>query len=205
MCYFPFELTFLEALQGIHNSILNPLMVFITSLGNAGLIWILATVVLLFPKKTRPCGIAMGISLLLGLIFGNGILKNVIARTRPCWNTDGSYTLGGVPISALLQDSVVSLLGKLPTDYSWPSGHTLSSVECALVVFYHNRKPWGIVAIVLAVLIAFSRLYIGVHWPTDILGGALLGFATASAAIAITKLIFKKIAARKQANDVLEY
>lgn len=182
----PFELTFLHALQDIHNGVLDSIMVGITTLGNAGILWIVTAVALLFFKKTRKCGITMGVALILGLIFGNGILKNLIARDRPCW----------------VDESIKSaLLIANPKDYSWPSGHTLSSIECAIVIFYHKKVP-GAIALVLACLIAFSRLYIGVHWPTDIIGGALLGCATSAAGILIVNLIYKKIAEKKADSPI---
>lgn len=94
-----------------------------------------------------------------GVLVGNVCLKNLIARPRPCW----------------LDDSV-KLLIPIPTDYSFPSGHTLSSVVGATVLTKTNRRfDWA--AIPLAALIAFSRLYLFVHYPSDILAGAVLGVA----------------------------
>ena len=95
--------------------------------------------------------------MLIGLIIGNLLLKNLIARERPCWI-----------------DSEISMLIAIPKDYSFPSGHTLSSTISA-VVLMRERKYFGIPAIILAILIAFSRMYLFVHFPTDILGGMLLG------------------------------
>ena len=151
------EFEILYAINNMHNPILDKIMVAITSLGNAGLIWIGIAVFLLFIKKTRKCGVLMLISMALGLIFGNGILKNVIARERPCWI-----------------DSKIPLLIPNPHDFSFPSGHTLASFEAAVMIFMHNKK-WGAISFVLAVLIAFSRMYLFVHFPTDIICGAALG------------------------------
>ena len=108
-------------------------------------------------KKHRKAGFLVLIGMLLGLIIGNGILKNVIARSRPCWiNKDWQ------------------MLISIPKDYSFPSGHTQASVIAATILTLYKKK-WGIVVIPLTVIIAFSRLYLYVHFPTDVLGGALLG------------------------------
>jgi len=149
----------LYLINNLHSPLLDKIMVFITKLGDAGIIWIALAIVLLFIKKTRKCGILMLISLILGLILGNVLLKNLIQRPRPCWI-----------------DNNILLLIPNPVDYSFPSGHTLASFEAAIMIFLHNKK-WGVPAIILAILIAFSRMYLFVHFPTDILAGAILGIA----------------------------
>lgn len=151
------EFEILYAINNIHNPILDKIMVAITTLGNAGILWIGIAVFLLFIKKTRKCGILMLVSMALGLILGNGILKNVIARERPCWI-----------------DTSIPLLIPNPHDFSFPSGHTLASFEAAVMIFLHNKK-WGAISFILAILIAFSRMYLFVHFPTDIICGAALG------------------------------
>lgn len=155
------ELTILHAIQNIHNPILNPIMVFITYLGDYGLIWIIIAVVLIAQPKYRKCGITMLLALLCGLIIGNVFLKNLIGRARPCWI-----------------DSSVSLLVKNPTDYSFPSGHTLASFEGATVIFLYNKRA-GVLAYILASLIAFSRLYLFLHYPSDVFAGIILGISIA--------------------------
>lgn len=152
-----FEFGILYAINNLHNPVLDQIMILITNLGDAGLIWIGIAIVLLFRKSTRKCGILMLISMITGLILGNGLLKNLIARERPCWI-----------------DSNMPLLIPLPHDYSFPSGHTLASLESAVMIYLHNKK-WGLISLVLAFLIAFSRMYLFVHFPTDILCGAALG------------------------------
>ena len=148
-------------LHWIQNTLVCPAMDFlmpkITLLGNGGAIWILAAVVLLATKKYRKFGAFLLAGLALGVLVGNLTLKPLIARPRPCW-----------------LDESVQLLIANPTDYSFPSGHTLSSVIGATVLTKANRK-FGLAAIPLAALIAFSRLYLYVHFPTDILAAAVLG------------------------------
>lgn len=144
-------------LNDLHCEALNKMMIFFTNLGDAGIVWILLAIVLLCFKKTRKCGLLILIAMGIGLIIGNGLIKNVVKRARPCW-----------------LDSSIPLLIKKPLDYSFPSGHTLASFEAFVMIFLHNKK-WGIVSGLLAVLIAFSRLYLFVHFPTDVLAGAIFG------------------------------
>ena len=151
------EFEILYAINNMHNQILDKIMVALTTLGDAGIIWIILALVLICIKKTRRCGVLIILSLVTGLILGNGILKNLIARSRPCWI-----------------DQSIPLLIPNPHDYSFPSGHTLASFEAAIMIFLHNKK-WGIVALIIALLISFSRMYLFVHFPTDILGGIISG------------------------------
>lgn len=135
------------------------LMPKITWLGNGGLIWILAAAVLLCIRKRRRYGVLLLIGLALGLLIGNIILKNAAARPRPCW-----------------LNPTVQLLIRAPRDYSFPSGHTMASVIGATVLTGADRR-FAPVAIPLAALIAFSRLYLFVHFPSDVLAAVLIGLA----------------------------
>lgn len=135
------------------------LMPKITWLGNGGLIWILAAAVLLCIRKRRRYGVLLLIGLALGLLIGNIILKNAAARPRPCW-----------------LDPTVQLLIRAPRDYSFPSGHTMASVIGATVLTGADRR-FAPVAIPLAALISFSRLYLFVHFPSDVLAAVVIGLA----------------------------
>ena len=137
--------------------LLDMLMPKITMLGNSGAVWILAAGGLLCTKKYRKYGIIMLAGLAMGGLVGNVFLKHLIARPRPCW-----------------LDQSVPLLIAVPNDYSFPSGHTLASVIGATILTAADRR-FGLIAIPLAILIAFSRLYLYVHFPSDILGAVILG------------------------------
>ena len=147
----------LYALKTFHNGVLDKIMIGITYLGEKGLFWIALSLILMIFKKTRKCGIFMLVSMMIGVVLGNGILKNVVRRERPCW-----------------LDQNIQLLIANPKDFSFPSGHTLASFEAAVTIFLFDKK-WGIVALITAVLIGISRLYLFVHFPTDVLAGAVLG------------------------------
>ena len=152
------EFDILYALQKIHQPVLDHIMTGLSTIGNAGIFWIVLGLALCIPKKYRKIGIQMVISMAITFIIGNLILKNLIARERPCW-----------------LDTQIALLIKSPKDYSFPSGHTAASFASVAGLFMAGEKRLWKPALVLAVLIAFSRLYLYVHYPTDVLGGLLLG------------------------------
>ena len=150
--------------------ILNFLMPKITALGNGGSVWIAAAAAMTISKKYRKYGISMFVALAAGVLVGNVCLKHLFARTRPCW-----------------AESVPFLIAN-PADYSFPSGHTLSSVIGAFILTAANRN-FGLAAIPLAVLIAFSRLYLYVNFPSDVLMSVVLGIAIGTTVILISKKI----------------
>lgn len=140
---------------------LNGIVSFISHLGDAGIFWIIVTVLLLIFKKTRKIGICCTLSILVTLILVNGCLKPLIARVRP-------YDLPEMV-------DRLSILVKAEHDYSFPSGHSSNSLACAVVLFRLDRKRFGIPALILALMIALSRLYVGVHYPTDVIVGIICG------------------------------
>lgn len=161
----------LQIQQHLRTDMLTPLMKFVTFLGNGGWFWILCAVVLLAIPKTRKTGYAAVLSLIFGVIVTNLLLKNIVARPRPF-----------AEIEAL-----IPLIAK-PTDFSFPSGHTTASFAVALVMLRMLPKKIGIPAVVLAALVAFSRLYLGVHYPTDVLVGFVVALVGSSLAVWIVRM-----------------
>ncbi|MDO5548004.1 MAG: phosphatase PAP2 family protein [Eubacteriales bacterium] len=152
------ELSILDAIQtNLGCDFLDVVMPRITALGNKGAVWIGITFLLLLFPKTRRAGVTAAIGLVLELLVCNLALKPLVARTRPCdINT------------------AVSLLIARPRDFSFPSGHTGASFAVVSALYFRQNRLW-IPGLVLAVLIGFSRLYLYVHYPSDVLAGALIG------------------------------
>ena len=162
-----FDLPILDWIaEHLYCGFLDKLMPLITLLGDAGIFWIAIAVVLLFFPKTRKMGLSMGAALLRGVVICNIIMKPAFARIRPY-----DYQLEHF-------GKTIQLLVSTPHDFSFPSGHTIASFEAATAICIHNKK-WGIPALVLACLIAFSRLYLYVHYPTDVLASVVLGIGFA--------------------------
>lgn len=149
---------------------LTYLMKFVTVLGDGALIWIVAAALMLCTKRYRKTGIAVAVALLISYLVTNLILKNLVMRPRPYEVIEGLQALVGP-----LRDS------------SFPSGHATSSMASGFVIFHGSPRYLGIPAFVLAVLICLSRLYLGVHFPTDVLAGALIGLFAAFSAKYVVK------------------
>ena len=162
---------------------LDTAMPLITVLGNGGIFWIAVSVILMLIPKYRKAGFSMGSALLMGLIVCNLILKPLVARVRPY-----DYL-----------DITIQLLISAPHDYSFPSGHTIASFEAATALLIHDRKL-GIPAMVLAVLIAFSRLYLYVHYPTDVIASVFLGIGLAFLSSWLVKKAFTFYESKKLKN-----
>ncbi len=152
---------------------MDKLMPAITHLGDVGAIWIAITVILLLRKSTRKWGVTMLFSLFLCVLVGNLLLKPLVARPRPC------------------HIHQLQLLIPMPTDLSFPSGHTMTSFASAAVLF-HYHKTYGKAALILAALIAFSRLYLLVHYPTDVAAGLVLGLVAAIIACKLTDYFYTR-------------
>ena len=165
-----FDFSVLDWIQSnLRNDVLDFIVPRITFLGNAGLIWILLTLVCVGVKKWRKCGLTMAAALLTGLLVGNIILKLLAARDRPCWVSPPEVMLIAVP-----------------KDYSFPSCHTLSGFAASVTLLCYTRRA-GIPAVILATMIALTRLYLYVHFPSDVLVGFVLGTTIALAAFLLMR------------------
>ena len=175
-----FDLPILDWIQAnLKSDLLDTVMPIITLFGDGGVFWIAIAVLLLFFRKTRKVGLGMGFALLLGLVVCNITLKPLVGRIRPY---DLQEDLG----------VTIPLLTDRMHDYSFPSGHTIASFEASTVLL-KNNKLMGIPAVILAFLIAFSRLYLYVHYPTDVIfsffAGILFGLVgNALAGKVVTRL-----------------
>ena len=175
MTVLTFEFAVLDWIQAnLRSPILDLLMPAVTSLGNSGLIWMLLAAVLILIPKYRKTGAAILAGLALEVICCNLVLKPLVARIRPCD-----------------VNTAVQLLIARPDDFSFPSGHTGASFAAAAALYTSKSRLW-IPSAILAVLISFSRLYLYVHYPTDIFAGIVIGVMTGWAGSKLIDAIWRK-------------
>ncbi|MDM8533629.1 phosphatase PAP2 family protein [Clostridiaceae bacterium HSG29] len=170
-----FELRILYFIQeNLRNGLFDYFFVFLSKLGNVGIIWILISLYFIIKKENRTLGIMMIFALIGSYLVSNLMLKNYFARPRPYVNRS------------------IELLISKNNEYSFPSGHTSSSFAVAMMIYYF-KKDIGKWAFILASLIAFSRLYLFMHYPTDVIGGIAIGILIAD----LIYYIYEKIRAKK--------
>lgn len=153
--------------DNIRNDFLDAVVPVYTTLGEWAICWIVIGLVMLIPKKTRKCGFWTLVSLVAVMLICNIALKNLVARDRPCYLIDEEIW------------NAMKLVGN-PSEYSFPSGHSVSGMASALTIYFHHKKL-GIAAIIFTVIMGLTRLYVFVHFPTDVWGGFLIGAAIALA------------------------
>lgn len=176
-----FDMSILEYIQNTFRcTFLDHIMAALSYMGEAGAIWILAGIIMLFFKKTRLMGVMALTAMAVGYLVGELGIKNLVCRPRP-----------------FVVNPDVALNIALPSGYSFPSGHSCSSFAAATVIFLRDKR-YGIPALVLASLIAFSRLYNFVHFPSDVLCGILLGIFCAL----MTVLVYNKTGLSNKFNKL---
>ena len=157
------ELGIIEWMQGA-SPMLDPLMISVTYAASNATIWLIAAFLMTCSMRYRRIGVAVIVALAVTYIVVDLVMKPVFDRPRPFEVED-----------------LVPIVDP-PTSASFPSGHTAHSFAAAFCIFYYNRR-WGIPALAFASLVGVSRIYLGVHWPTDVLAGVIVGVAVAYAAI----------------------
>ena len=219
--FLSFDLSVFEWVQNIHSPILTTIMVIITTLGDEGIIFIAAGLVLFCTKKYRKIGLAMLVSLVVMLVLNNLVLKEMLERVRPFYVFDiegltadiNRMISDGVDASKIDRLNVMlekskALVQKYPemaaewlakyqypdfveklTSFSFPSGHTSSAFAACAAILFLNKKI-GIPAMVFAAIMGFSRIYVEVHYCTDVLGGAIVGIIYAVIGVLIAKALY---------------
>jgi len=179
------EIGFLDWIQTVLQcTFLDIVMPIVTKLGDAGIFWILLTLVLLILPKTRQTGVIMAAALIFDVLIVNVAIKPLVARTRP-------YDI----------NTAVQLLVSKPIDYSFPSGHTAASFASVAAIFLAGHRKGAIAALLLSLVIAFSRLYLYVHFPTDVLGGMALGILAGMLGYITVRLVERYRNKRKSINQ----
>ena len=179
-----FDLPVLDWIQAtIQCGFLDTVMPLITVLGDGGAFWIACAVLMILLKKYRKAGFSAGLALIFGLLICNLYLKPTVARIRPY---DFQEQMG----------VIINLLIEKEHSLSFPSGHTIASFEAATAILLRHKKL-GIAAMILACLIAFSRMYLYVHYPTDVIASVFLGIGLAFLASWIVSKVSAVIEAKK--------
>lgn len=181
-----FDLAVFEWVQSIQSHFLTAIMTTITTLGDEGIIFIVLGLVLLCTKKYRKAGISVLIALVVMLVFNNLVLKELIARPRP-FNLDPEIYDWWHEVYKYPHFNIHQ-----PSSYSFPSGHTSSAFAAAIAVLCHDRKI-GIPTTIFAAIMGFSRIYVEVHYCTDVIGGAIVGIIYALIGVLIAKLLYPYI------------
>jgi undecaprenyl-diphosphatase len=143
--------------KNLRHALLDKMMPLITALGNGGIVWVIISLCLINSDSYRKEGYMVIASLIATTIIGEGVIKHLIKRTRP-----------------FIKLKLNNLLISKPITHSFPSGHTASSFAAA-GIFYMMDNRYSIMVVILAALIAFSRIYLNVHYPTDVVTGIILG------------------------------
>jgi undecaprenyl-diphosphatase len=169
----------LEYFQSVvTDSWLTQVMKVFTTLGDAGLVWILLAIAFLIFPKTRQMGVAVALALIVMVFANNVVLKSLFARERP-FNT---------------YSDILVLITK-PTSLSFPSGHTSASFAFVAAVFPY-RRGWAVAFLPLAAVIAFSRIYLSVHYFTDVLGGLAFGILFGVIGVVLGSLLWKRFGSK---------
>ncbi len=158
--------------ENMRTDLMTTIMKAITRLGDGGCLWIVLALVFLVVGKTRKVGATSALALIITFVTVNLGIKNLVARTRPYEVVDG----------------LINLVDK-QKDFSFPSGHAAHAFAVGVVILVMMPKKIGVPVFIISVLMAYSRLYIGVHYPTDVIAGALLGTAIAFLSIFIVNKI----------------
>ena len=179
-----FDLPILDWIQAnLQSPLMDKIMPIITMFGDAGIFWMVCAFILFLIPKTRRTGLGMAFAMMMGLLICNVLLKPLVGRIRPY---DYQIDVLGKTMDELLVAG--KLLVDTPHDFSFPSGHTIASFEACVVLLMADKRL-GIPATILAIAIAFSRMYLYVHYPTDVIVSVFLGSLFAIIGYAIARRI----------------
>ena len=152
-----------------------------TYFGEKGIFWLLSAILLIVFPKTRKIGITALAAIAVSFVLSQLVIKNIVGRVRPFEYFDWNLAL---------------MLVDIPHDSSFPSSHTAVSFAAGLAILFCDKK-FGIPAVIIAVLVAFSRMYLFVHYPSDVLAGIILGTIVAVAAFFSVRKIMENIEDKK--------
>lgn len=175
-----FDTAIFNVMNGINCGFLNTFCKYFSYLGEKGLGFIFASLILMCFAKTRKSGFCMLLAIAFGALMTNVVIKNVVERARP-YVTNGQF-------NAYWQQAGANL----ESEFSFPSGHTTASTAFGVAMFLSFNKKWSWAGILGAFLMGFCRIYLVVHYPTDVIAGLLVGTIGALASYFVTKLLYTK-------------
>ncbi len=170
-----FEFQILNYIQDhFRSGLMDALMSTVSIMGKLSWCWVVLAIILLIIKKTRKCGITLALDVVFNLVASSLIIKPLVSRMRPC-----------------VLNRTVQVLSSIPFDGSFPSGHTLFAFGAATVIFIYN-KGLGLLAYLFACVMGFSRMYLYMHFPTDVLFGGILGIIFAVVVYSLQQSFMRK-------------
>ena len=184
-----FDWSVFQLVEKLWNPVLDAIMVFITHLGDDGIFWIVLALILCVFKKTRKLGVLVILGLGVASLINNVVLKQIFERPRP-------FNFEGWPSQFIYPELI-----ERPHSFSFPSGHTSSSLGAATPLLIKANKKLGIPIFILAVLVGFSRVYVHVHYPTDVIVGMIVGIV--GGIIAVVAFKYGIILAKKLLGEEL--
>lgn len=170
-----FDSLVFDLMEKISCVVLDWFFKIISYTGDKGIVWIVAGIIFLLNKKTKKIGLCVILSLLCAVIINNFIIKEIFDRTRP-----------------FIADPTINLIIKAPVDSSFPSGHTATSFASAVSIFFFDRKK-GAIALVYATFVGLSRIYLHVHYATDVIAGVIIGVIIARCIAVLLERVYEKI------------
>lgn len=174
----------------------TPFFKTITFLGEKGVIFIIAAVILMLFRKTRKVGICTFGAVACGALITNIILKDLVARLRP-FQSSSIYYEWWIAVGCPTEDG-----------YSFPSGHVTAIFAAMTAVFLTCNKKYAFIGFFAAIIMAASRCYLMAHYPSDVLFASIIGVLSAVAAYYVTKLIYyvaNKYSSKKFFNFILYF
>lgn len=166
--------------ENLRTDFMTAIMKAVTRLGDKGLFWITVAVLFLLFKSTRKTGLALSIGLVINALIVNVWLKNMVGRIRPYEVVEG--------LKCLIPE---------PSDASFPSGHASHAFVAVAVIWIMMSKKYGIIALIISAIIAWSRLYLGVHYPSDVIAGIIIGIIAGVTGVIIVRAVEKRMGGNK--------
>ena len=182
--FYSFDFTIAKAFNGAARALggfLTPFSELLAVLGKGGIFLLLLGVLLMLFKNTRRGGLCVLLAIGVGALFTNVAIKNLVARARP------------YQASQEFREFWQAVGAHVESEYSFPSGHMTVTATSMTAVFLCFNKKWSWIGYVYALLTGLSRIYLGVHYATDVIGGIIVGVAAGTVAYFLVKAIYKSI------------